>query len=113
MSVADRQALDLIDHAMECVERAKERQHAVVYSPHVTHESNVRAEATGNREVEGLYAEATVYAIAALFGQGAPSTPLQPAPREPTTCRVCHGTGRAFGPDPNKPCEACAGRGTV
>lgn len=58
-----------------------------------------------HQRIHDLRLEANALAIAALLER---DTSAEPALR---TCQMCHGVGRAYGPDVNKPCGGCGGSG--
>ncbi len=63
------------------------------------------------RKAHGLRLEASVHAIAALIER---LDAAMPDPKvEAIRCAHCHGTGHAWGSDPNKPCAACGGAGCL
>jgi hypothetical protein len=64
-------------------------------------------------------------AVALRWGEGTAPDPkladcmekaadrLEELDAEVVTCKVCNGHGKAWGANPNKPCEACGGAGKV
>lgn len=69
--MSGRSALELIDHAMECVERAKRESDLARLRGIGDADIYARMAARAREDSQALYAEAIVYAIAALFAPSA------------------------------------------
>lgn len=96
------------------IERAKELLGHAQYvdqMPLSPHGSTVEELRERSQKAHGLRMEAVVLAVEALIER----LEADPAGGQAKahTCRVCRGSGSAFGPNPNKPCAACGGSGVI